>query len=393
VSFRRDDFDLLYKEYFSELQAVGAIRADLSGWRDTRSDAADLMPDVSITKSRLDRYYLDEGDALGELKTDILRLISAWEERPVYADEVTLAPSVSSANLQVLVALKRRGVKTVLFETPGYAVTMNQASHAGLEVVLLPTYRQASFRCVVPDDIIRNLSPCAFWLTQPRMSLGFDQSFESVATVASGIGEGNFVVVDEATEQRFPAHLRYLTTAAHPNVIRTRGITKGLGLNGLRVACTIHHSAFREEMESTQDVTGISLDYFSLAAAAQLATELPRFMQMLAAANAQTTTLQHRVASLIRGSALQASNLMNGYIGSLFMRIPAAEIYDDVRVRLLRHCRDEGTFVILGSSMRFAFDPSHEFIRVNYFNRERHVLAGVESLLRFSETLVKEKYS
>jgi histidinol-phosphate/aromatic aminotransferase/cobyric acid decarboxylase-like protein len=388
MAFRRDDFNEIYEEYFSVLQATGAIRADLSGWRDTLSDATQLMPDVTIAKSRLDRYYLDEGDALGELKTEILRLISAWEERSVTPDEVTLASSVSSANLQVLIALKRRGLHTVLFETPGYAVTINQATYAGLKVVMLPTYYQDGFRRSPSMALITNSEPYAVWLTQPRMSLGFDQAADDIADLADRVGGSNFVIIDEATEQRFPSHLRHLIPSRYPNVIRTRGITKGMGLNGLRAACTIHPASFREAMEGTQDITGASLDYYSLAAAARLANELPRFAQMLAAANAQTTGLHRRLSALVRGSLLHPSELVNGYIGSLALRIPPAADYDDVRFRLLRHCRNEATFVILGAGMRFAFDPSHEFIRVNYFNQEHHVLRGVESLLRFTQTLV-----
>src|SRR2546423_14425752 len=106
------------------MRQSGRLRAGLSGWRDTRCDAAELMPHVSVDSSRLDRYYLDEGDALGDVKQQILLLLSAWEDRPVSGDEVTLSPSVSAANFQVLIALKRRGFKTVLFETPAYAVTI-----------------------------------------------------------------------------------------------------------------------------------------------------------------------------------------------------------------------------------------------------------------------------
>ena len=390
MPFLRDDFGQLYNEYYADLDAAGLIRADLSGWRDTRSDAAELMPAVTIANSRLDRYYLDEGDALGTLKTDIVYLLSGWERREVSVSEVTIAPSVSSANLQVLIALARRGVRTVIFETPAYAVTINQAVQAAFNVVLLPTYQADGFRCAVSSELAESSSPCALWLTQPRMSLGYDQSVDDVITMIDAVGPSNYVVIDEATEQRYPSHLHLILPERYPNVIRTRGITKGLGLNGLRVACTIHHGALRDAMESTQDLTGISLDYFSLQAAATIARDGDRFSRMLTAANAQTVALRRHLDRLTHGSLIRPSPLVNGYIGSLFFRIPSRATYDSFRTRLLMHCRNEGTFAMLGNSMRFAFDPTYEFIRVNYFNRESHVVRGVESVLRFAASLEEE---
>jgi len=372
------------------MRTSGRLQADLSGWRDTHSEAADLMPGVPVDLSRLDRYYLDEGDALGDVKRQILLLLAAWENRPLSGEEVTLAPSVSAANFQVLIALKRRGFNTILFETPAYAVTINQAIHAGFEVISLPTYLREDFHCSFPDELLSKHAPCIIWLTQPRMSLGFDQNLTNLADLASRAKGRAVIVIDEATEQRFPSHLRSLMNSNNRHVIRTRGITKGLGLNGLRVACTIHDPELRDAMESTQDVTGISLDYFSLTATGLLGTDVGRFKKMLVAANEQTTRLCQRLQKLVVGSPLTPSDLTNGYIGSLSLRIPPSTANETLRRRLLRYCSENGTFVILGASMRFAYDRDYEFIRVNYFNREHHVIGGVESLLRFSALLVRD---
>jgi histidinol-phosphate/aromatic aminotransferase/cobyric acid decarboxylase-like protein len=385
-AFRPDDFDAINAAYFSELRTDGRPFLDPSGWLETYSTAAELMPEIPVRSSDLGRYYLDEGHALGATKDAIVSLISAWERRSVRDDAVTLCHSISEGTLSILVALRRRGIREILFETPGYAVTMNQAEYLGLHRVMIPTIRTENFRAdmarLVPAAV-----PTAVWITQPRMSLGSNQRPADVRRILERLGPADFLVVDEATEQEFPSVLRDSEVGSHPRMIRIRGVTKGMGLNGVRLAFVLHDPGFRDDLESAQEVVGGSLDLFSLRAAAVLAADVNRFTTMLYAARQQTTGLHSRAARSTAGSRVVLSPLVNGYMGSAWLAVPDPNRYDETRRELLSFCRVRRTAVIVGASMRFAFDPTFEAIRLNYFNRENHILDGVKTIVDFASTL------
>jgi len=386
VQFRRDDFDEVNERYFAALRSGSEPFTDPSGWIETYSEAAALLPEIVIPSADLGRYYLDEGDTLGATKDKILSLVSAWENRIIVSRELTLCHSVSAGTFLILVVLRRRGVRTIVFETPGYAVTMNQAEYLGFSTVLIPSYRADNFQTTIVDRVPRS-RPCAVWITQPRMSLGINQRVDEVKQIVNNLGAEGYLIVDEATEQEFPSLLRAAEIGSHPNLIRIRGITKSMGLNGLRLAFILHDASARDDFESGQEVVGGSLDLFSLRAAALLAGDIPRFQMMLAAARHQTTFLRARAAKLAAGSPIAISPLVNGYMGSAWITFPEPSRYEEYRARLLAFCQERRTAVILAASMRFAFDPSFEAVRINYFSRERHVLDGVKTLVEFAASL------
>ena len=194
------------------------------------------------------------------------------------------------------------------------------------------------------------------------------------------------LVVDEATEQRYPPVLSSLSVKdPYQRVLRIRGLLKGLGLNGLRLACVFHPRELREGLESAQDLIGASLDLFSLQMAAELAKRKDVFLTMLSVANTQVTSLRRRAEQLAIGSEMRVSCLVNGYMGSVFIPLKGGNAqHKRNRDRLVSHCRAKRMPVILGSSMFFAFDPQWEQIRFNYFSRERHILRAMEVLSDFA---------
>lgn len=385
-AFKEDDYDEVNSRYFAGLRSSGQVETDPSGWLDTRANAAVLAPPVEISPCDLQYYYVDEGDALDSTKQSIVGLISRWENRYVSPEQTTLFHSVSTATLATLVVLRRLGVKSIIFETPGYAVTMNQANCLGLNTIKIPTYRERGFALDLPAETIGAHSPCAVWITQPRMSLGYDQSCASVERIASFLSQKDFLVIDEATEQRFPSLLREIYR--HPfaaRIIRLRGLLKGTGLNGLRLAFALHDESLRSDFESSQEVTGSSLDIYSLRAAVAVATRKAKLPSMLEAANAQVTSLREQAEMIAYGSRVEVLKLVNGYIGSLLVDLRCAPgSYKDKRGRLLSFCQDRSMPVILGASMRFAFDPSYEPIRLNYFSHPSHILRGVSNIVDFT---------
>jgi histidinol-phosphate/aromatic aminotransferase/cobyric acid decarboxylase-like protein len=386
LSFRPDDFDAINSTFFSEFRADGRPFLDPSGWLATHSAAARLIPEIPVRSSDLGRYYLDEGRALGARKDAIVSLIAAWEQHSVRDDGITLCHSISEGTLSILVALRRRGIRQILFETPGYAVTMNQADYLGLHPVMIPTIRTEQFRSDLAK-FVPAVAPSAVWITQPRMSLGSNQNVSDVRRIIERLSPSDFLVIDEATEQEFPSVLRHSELSSHPRMIRIRGITKGMGLNGLRLAFILHDPMFRDDLESAQEVVGGSLDLFSLNAAAVLAEDVHRFITMLSAARHQTTSLRNRAAKLAAGSRVVLSPLVNGYMGSAWIAFPDPDRYDETRREFLTFCRDRRMAVIVAASMRFAFDPTFEAVRLNYFNHEEHILNGVKNLVDFANSL------
>jgi histidinol-phosphate/aromatic aminotransferase/cobyric acid decarboxylase-like protein len=382
--FRANDFDAVYYQFFEQIWDSGNVYADPSGWRDTESVAANLLPVTKIVPSQLGRYYLDEGTTLGVLKEQILELLGLWEKRRVEWQQVTLYNSASTATAAVLVALKRLGVRTILFETPAYSVTINQAKHGSYKTVLCPTYFREGFALGDPE-FPKTARPIALWLTQPRMSLGFNQEISSIEKLLTRLSADDFLVIDEATEQSYPSVLHELPNDSKAaSILRIRGILKPMGLNGLRLACVFHDAKMREPLENAQSVIGASLDLYSLQVAADLAERNPVFFDMLSVAHSQVTKLRKRAEFMSLGSPLQVSHLVNGYMGSIFVPFAGGSArYRRNRERLLTHCRSHRMPVILGSSMLYAFDPDWEQIRVNYFSREQHVLRAVETLTAF----------
>jgi histidinol-phosphate/aromatic aminotransferase/cobyric acid decarboxylase-like protein len=292
--FRANDFDAVYYQFFEQIWNSGNVFADPSGWRDTESSAANLLPITNVMPSQLGRYYLDEDTTLGALKENVLELLALWEKRRVRWQEVTLYNSASTATAAVLVALKRLGVRTILFETPAYSVTVNQAKHGSYKIVLCPTYFRDGFALSDPT-FPKSAHPIALWLTQPRMSLGFNQDLAAIEKLRTRLSADDFLVIDEATEQSYPAILHELRSdSAAASVLRIRGILKPMGLNGLRLACVLHDAKLRESLENAQSVIGASLDLYSLQVASDLAERHPIFFDMLSVAHSQVTKLRKR---------------------------------------------------------------------------------------------------
>lgn len=383
--FQRNDFDSVYYDFFEEIWESGDVYADPSGWRDTASEVASLLPRIHIDEAAFGRYYLDEDTTLGGLKERILDLLGFWEKRVVNWEDITLYNSASTATAAVLIALRRLGARTVVFETPAYAVTVNQAKQSSYKVVLSPTYQRDGFALQIDQILQRRTHPVVFWLTQPRMSLGFDQDVVSVKNLLAGLGPKDFLVIDEATEQRCPSVLSALAgEVGSERILRIRGLLKPMGLNGLRLACVFHSKELRPRLEDAQNVLGASLDLYSLKMAAELAERKELFFTMLSVANRQVTSLRKKAELLALGSAVRVSHLVNGYMGSVFVPLRGGKRkYRQNRNELLNYCRSRRMPVILGSNMLFAFDPEWEQIRINYFSRERHILNAMDVLTTF----------
>src|SRR5690349_20004054 len=91
-------------------------------------------------------------------------------------------------------------------------------------------------------------SKIASWFTQPLAVLGFDQSPEMGADWARQLCGRGYVVSDEVTDQSCPSRLSSAKEWPSANLIRIRSFTKGMGLNGLRLAAILHGERLRNPL-------------------------------------------------------------------------------------------------------------------------------------------------
>jgi DNA-binding transcriptional MocR family regulator len=337
-----------------------------------------------IRRRDLAPYYIDEGGALGVHKESLAELLCAWEGRHLAPDDFTLCPSGGSASLVILAALKEQGIKRVLFETPAYFGTIEQAYQLEIAYELIPTYRRDMYAL---PSLVAELSddkPTAVWLTQPRASLGFNQPMPMLEELLRTMSTRHHLVIDEVTDQSFPAQLSPLQVAfPSANIVRIRNFMKGLGLNGLRLSAILHRRAMRSFLVDALESLGGSLDVHSLFAVKMLLSDLPRFRRMLTAANVQVNSLRRSAELAVRGSNVSVNPLVNGYIGSMVADLTVlGSSHEERRARFLEGCRSLRTPVVLGSSFYIAKDPPLEAIRLNFFTHRDQFLRGVVNIMR-----------
>jgi histidinol-phosphate/aromatic aminotransferase/cobyric acid decarboxylase-like protein len=381
--FMPDDYGEIEAKYFAELRRQGQVDADPSGWRGGRTDAEQWAPLPQLQPRDLVPYYIDEGDALAPHKESIAALLQAWDGYGIELDQFTLCTSGASASLITLATLKNLGVRRVVFETPSYFGSIDQANQIGLSCELVPTYRREGYAMPSLDHWIGGGESTAIWLTQPRASLGFNQSVHLLDTLLECLPATSYLIIDEATDQSFPIHLgAFAQKQQKANLIRIRSFTKGMGLNGLRLAAIIHSASLRASIVHCLEFFGSSVDAHSLSAVASLAADMGRFTMMLRAANDQVNSLRARTERLVMGSPLAVNPLTNGYIGTVIADLTAlGRSHESRRVRLLEGCRHVRTPVMLGASSYVAIDHPTEAIRLNFFRPPDDLLRGVANIL------------
>jgi histidinol-phosphate/aromatic aminotransferase/cobyric acid decarboxylase-like protein len=373
--FAADDYEEVNALYFADLLRTGTWKALPAGWHNPHNAAAAQAPAFDLSGVDRQRYALDEGHSLAEVKKALAGLASLWEGRTLAPNDLTLCPSVACANLVVLCALRRRGVRRIVLETPNYFATAEQAKLLGFDVVRIPSFMRDGFEAPLDEFVAaaRGSQASAVWITQPRFGVGGNQPLDRARALCAALGKHHVLVSDEAAEQNFPSHWSAVgdTTC---DVIRTRGLLKGVGLNGLRISMVLHPAGWRDDMERVLEVCGASLDRYSLATAEALAREPRMFEAMLKASNEQVLRLRRRLEVLLVGSWAAVLPLENSYIGTVVLDFDQLDgTYAEKRSALLEHCRDVGMPVTLRASIGFAFDPSWEGVRVNFFTPDENV--------------------
>ncbi|HYC04952.1 MAG TPA: aminotransferase class I/II-fold pyridoxal phosphate-dependent enzyme [Azospirillaceae bacterium] len=382
VTFAEDDYDDVNATYFADILRDRSWSALPAGWLNPESAACMTFPVVHPPQSELQHYALDEGLALSPWKTKLLDLLSHWEGREMSYDEVSLSSSVTAANLCVLIALKQAGIRTLIFETPAYFSTLDQAQLLGFDVHRLPTYRRDGFE-LRPEQVSRAIAGkgrCALFLTQPRFGIGSIQPLRHLLEIVDSLRPHDVLVIDEAAEQIRPS-----PTAGMPAglpVIRTRGLFKGLGVNGLRISAILHPPKWRATIQRGLDPSGSSIDRYSLHNAVEMAGNLMLFDTLLQQANRQVVESRRHIEIMALGTWVTPSPLEDSYIGSAFLDLRGLPgSYGEKRVALLEFCQSQRMPVVLGASIGFALDEDFEAVRLNYFTSRQNITKAMETLI------------
>jgi histidinol-phosphate/aromatic aminotransferase/cobyric acid decarboxylase-like protein len=387
--FEPDEYTAINNRYFAGIRHNGKADLDPSGWIETLSNAAHLTLPLKHPLP-LGRYYMDEGEALGSARSGLNQLLNIWEGTNVERDRFTVCPSVGVASLLTMAILRRRGVTRIVFETPCYFAAILQAEWLGFDVILSPTYRRNGYRRLSAYGHPTNATPTAWWLTHPRVTLGFNQEIQELQTLVSIVGLKDFIIIDEAMDQSFPSEFGALhKTSAWQRVIRLKGFGKSLGLNGYRLAFAIHAAELRADMVDCLETFAGAVDVHSIEAACAVALEPGHFKLMMNVANQQVVALRMAADRIAVSPNVVINPLVNGYLGSAVINLVGLGTdQTSRRHRFLLACKRLKMPVIIGPSMHFASDPPTEAVRLNFFSRREDILRCVTAMTKIAAGVI-----
>ena len=375
--FEDDDYEEINEKYFNEILKDETWSALPAGWHNPHSVAAQNFVSPHLTPLQHQHYALDEGNSLKKEKLKILNIVSSWESRELSINELTICPSVSSANLALLCALKYREIKRIVFETPAYFATIDQAKILGFEVDRIRSERASGFEAPIERFIesANESTRSAVWLTHPRFGIGIDSPIERLRAIGNALGQRHVLVIDEAAEQRYPSNTSKLGRVPC-DILRTRGLLKGVGLNGIRLSVILHPASWRTDIEQTLEIAGASIDRYAIASINSIANNRDLLPAMLRAANNQVCNSRRRLERMLIGSWAQPTPLANGYIGSIFLDFSILPgDFSKKREIFIETCKNMKMPIVLRSSIGFAYEPVWEAIRINYFTPEDNITA------------------
>lgn len=382
--FSSDDFERVDKLFKKQILDKNRLVADISGWSDTSSDLEGFFSKIQFEGKNINWYHSNNHPGLKRKFISILRLIEKWEDgRSLDLSNITYCQSSTLASQIILASLQSLGVNKIIFETPEYFATSLQSKKLGFKNIYIPTYSHNNYQFSISRKLIKNNSPCAVWITQPRASMGTDQDIKYIRSIIDMLGKNNFLVIDEAVEQKFPSLLSGLSGRLD-SVIRFRNFYKPLGINGPRIAFIIHPKTISSTIREHTTMYGGAIDYFSLQLAYHHSQKHDVFRSLLNIANQQVLKIRAKVEqSLLGEKNWHVIPTSNGYLGAIRLNFGSKNHFFH-RNKLIRFCVQQGVPILLGSHMGFAFENGEEHIRVNYYNRPFHILEGIEILKKYT---------
>lgn len=310
-----------------------------------------------------------KGPELRALIASILSVVDAFGK--VDADNITLAPSLTSASLNVLFALSLLRVKMIAIGTPCYYATRLQMDRLGFTANLIPTFEHEGFR-LDPGRIPFDCN--TLWVTHPIISLTKDFKFDDLQQWLrhQDAARPRYIIIDEAADCKSPARLDIEGLSSKGiEIIRMRSFFKQVNINGQRLAFLVSSKKISQHLAKEAWLSHGGLDRFSMGTVDWVADNQSGYDE-LKSKMLERCSLEHAtLARFIRGSDVSLPVYENGYITSL--RIDMREWpefqsggHELARERLIEALITSQILPTLAPSMYFAYEPGIERLRLGY---------------------------
>jgi histidinol-phosphate/aromatic aminotransferase/cobyric acid decarboxylase-like protein len=358
--FRTDDFFALQKKYFSDNKTYLNPAT-------TRDDGINDLNFNELFRSKLREvtsYHNDSTQSGIEAKKNIINLVNAIDEIKVDLENITLTPSITSSSFITLKALSDLGVKRIWMETPCYYATLFQAKSLGMEIKLIPSYLQNNFQWELPS-VGKN---DAVWITQPRISISMNQDDEHLKKLIDNASNNYYLVVDEATELGLPSKLSKLSIENNEFVIRLKGVYKPLGINGPRVAYIIHGGKTGSVIKKWVWTFHGGIDAMSIRSIPACIREINDYKMLIGQTKEKASKAFRLIETHLLGKGFKIIGYENGYTTCLVTKLideKSNNSFDLARIKLITRLKNQGIQPVLGPSMYFAHDGTHEYVRFN----------------------------
>lgn len=375
--FRADDYFDVIERHFSD------------GGNYFRPASADndlvIVPKTlaqsGIVARDLASYNNDDAGLGPNARLALVDVLRGLGETGQSMEGITLAPSITSASLNVIFWLISQGFRHVSLETPCYYGTLFQLRQVGLRVSLLPTYFEENYS--IPPSA-RESPGTVYWMTQPRISLAIDQEIETLLDICRSLERNrSLLVMDEATELKRLALLsRPEFDPYRPFIIRLRSLFKPLAINGQRLAYIQHSDAISGSLKRLVWISHGGLGRHSIETVFWVQRNIKEYLGLREIVLSQCRAQAKSIATALLASSVAMPKYENGYTTSLSFPLavlsgkggPLAQ--PRARERLLEILKSLRVLPTLGASMYFANRDDREQIRLN-------LLAKREPLLSF----------
>lgn len=377
--FIEDDFFEINKKYFDRIIKDKNSFLYPSGFLNTKISMLDKLNDITISKKNYVEYHNDSTSNIRPYKEIIQDIFNQWDKHTYSFDELTICHSVTIGSIVILDFLYKNGIRDIVFETPTYYATLIQAEQMNFNIIKVPSYYNDNFLNSLNSQ--KSNTPKAYWITQPRISLGTNQDINYIINLIEGLRDQDYLIIDEATEIMFPSHLSFTTKYKNKNIIKIRSLFKGMGLNGPRISTIIHPIHIKNELNLSLWIYQGGLDIFSLEFLKKI-SNIDYFKTILSTSLTQVLETKKILKKNLIGSNIELSNIQNGYIGTLIFRYKNNNYFKN-RKLLLNLLSNNRTVVTLGSSMNFALDKEREFIRLNYYINKEELIKSIKTIKTF----------
>lgn len=382
-----DDFHSIRSKYFSDIMKNKNWHAIPGGIQDMSIPEYNSLTPINISSNDEFKGYKYDDNVNFTYKNEIQNLLNLTENHNYNTDEFTICPSVSLGLLAAFAILKRYGINEVYFETPAYFGAVNQCRLLDIGIKFIPTLLSDNFcvklevlKSIINQNIDKKI---AFMFSDPKFGLGIKQSQEILNFIYSLTSKNVYFLIDEAAniETDKQPHINN-----NENIIRLRGIVKGLGLNGIKVAAIFHDKKFRNDfIELLEGISG-NIDTYSYKFIQSIASNAETYNLLKSEARKYIINKYTIFKQIIIRPEVILPPLDSGYIGCIGIQLPyknnnvTPENYSEFKHRILTHAKEIKVPLVTGAALYFPYDLKYEWIRVCYFSSVDNIEKSALSL-------------